>query len=535
MSANKNLLKKLLINLLDNRLNRLEKRNVEEIKNLDYAKIQFKNQKSFLNQISKKVNEKITKNKNKLNSSNNSLINKSQIIIHKGSQDTTKVRTYPKYSYQNNKVRNAKTPSKPISKFAATADNWRKRNSKYNNIKSRYMDESNKLSKSIVQQNKDNRKLFLTPEPRLIKKRKTKDRLNINKLNFEKNDKKPKENMNNIKTQNNLKKERIVSDIDLCADEITFVLKEKKKKERKQRDSEDEEESESEDKNTKNSNKNSDNNMDSSIEKNNDNKEILIKFGNYLKSSEGDKIAVSIASFLDMKTKYNFFSCSKKFINNLLIELNNIHNNILTMNKMKSVNSIEEEINNINNKFKDENFDSLKYSFKLSKGSLKALTMLDDEKYNDIFKIEELNPPVNEIILIYRIFFQLIDKEELTEIESDKKFWNEARNYFMENANGKIGSFIKEYTSEFDFTKKNIYKLKKLSNGKEDKLKPVIYENFCKTTGLVTFVIKEALEYCGIIFNEKKLMPNVFISYLEYIKENLNECKEYINFLSSIK
>jgi len=73
MSANKNLLKKLLINLLDNRLDRLEKRNVEEIKNLDYAKIQFKNQKSFLNQISKKVNEKITKNKNKLNSSNNSL------------------------------------------------------------------------------------------------------------------------------------------------------------------------------------------------------------------------------------------------------------------------------------------------------------------------------------------------------------------------------------------------------------------------------------------------------------------------------
>ena len=67
---------------------------------------------------------------------------------------------------------------------------------------------------------------------------------------------------------------------------------------------------------------------------------------------------------------------------------------------MKSVDSIEEEINNINNKYKDENYDSLKYSFKLSKGSLKALTILDDEKYNDIFKIEELSPPVDEIIIL---------------------------------------------------------------------------------------------------------------------------------------
>ena len=41
MSSEKNLLKKLLLNLLDGRLKRLEKRNVEEIKDLDHVKVEI--------------------------------------------------------------------------------------------------------------------------------------------------------------------------------------------------------------------------------------------------------------------------------------------------------------------------------------------------------------------------------------------------------------------------------------------------------------------------------------------------------------
>ena len=450
------------------------------------------------------------------------------------------MKLYQKYSKQNSNLKNSKTPSKIISKYSLTAENWtKKRNSKYNNIKSKYMDGINKINKSKVQKNEENRKLFLTPEPHIIKKKKIKDKLNISRFNLNKIDKQSGRNINNIKTQKNLKKERMVSDIDLGKDEIKFVLKElQKKKEKKPNDSEEEEEeSENEDKNSNNENQSFNKNSNSSTEKNKEktykaaNKEIMLKFSNYINSSDGNKIIASIASFLDRKTKYNFFSCSKQLINNLILELNNIYNHILVMNKIKSIDLIEEEINNINNKFKDKDLDS----FKLSKGSLKALEILNGENYRNIFKMEELNPPLDEIILIYRIFFQLINKEEFTEIIGDKKFWKEARNYFLENSNGKIGSFINELISEFDFTKVNIYKLKILSNGKEDKLKPKIYENICKTTGLVTFVIKEAFEYCGIIFNEKKLMPSVLISYLEYIKENLNECKEYVNFLVTLK
>ena len=166
---------------------------------------------------------------------------------------------------------------------------------------------------------------------------------------------------------------------------------------------------------------------------------------------------------------------------------------------------------------------------------MRAIQILDNEIYNNIFKSKELNPPLNKIILIYRIFFQLINQEEINEIVSDKKFWEEARIYFLENDDNKIGYFIKDNISEFDFTNENIYKLKKLTKGYEEKLKPTNYEKICETTTLFTFIIKDALEYCGIIYNKEKNNPGITISYLEFIREKLNDIKEYIDILKSYK
>ena len=71
-----------------------------------------------------------------------------------------------------------------------------------------------------------------------------------------------------------------------------------------------------------------------------------------------------------------------------------------------------------------------------------------------------------------------------------------------------------------------------LISGKEDKLKPSTYENICKTTGLVNFIIKDSLEYCGLIPNEKKIvMPSVIIDYLVYLKKVIKRTKEYLDML----
>ena len=538
MSFNKNLLKNLLANLLDDRLKRLEKRNIEEIKDLKYAKVQYNNLNSILKKI---IIKKDTKNNKNKNSYNNSLNNKSELLKHNENKNFAKFKFSPNYNKKTYNIRRAKTPSKNDTKYWFTAENWtKKKNNKYNYVKSRYMDETNNISKSKV------RKFFLTPEAPKIKRKKklvNQNKINIvtKNLNLDKINIISQRNINTQKRENNFKKKTILSNIDLQADEINFVLTELRQEKKFQNYEEDEDENENEETNSKNQSISSSCNKNSEVLNSNyqsstiKNKQINIDFGQYINSNDGDEIAKLIASFLDKQTKYNFFSCSKKLVNNLFLELNDTYNKIIEMNKISSINSIEEEINKIKNQFKGENLDSNKYSFQLSKGSMRAIQILDNEIYNNIFKSKELNPPLDKIILIYRIFFQLINQEEINEIVSDKKFWEEARIYFLENDDNKIGYFIKDNISEFDFTNENIYKLKKLTKGYEEKLKPTNYEKICETTTLFTFIIKDALEYCGIIYNKEKNNPGITISYLEFIREKLNDIKEYIDILKSYK
>ena len=68
MSLDKNILKDLLCKLLGNRLQKLEARNQQQIKDLKMTKFQCKNQEELLNKIIIKKRIKIERKKNFLNS-----------------------------------------------------------------------------------------------------------------------------------------------------------------------------------------------------------------------------------------------------------------------------------------------------------------------------------------------------------------------------------------------------------------------------------------------------------------------------------
>ena len=68
---------------------------------------------------------------------------------------------------------------------------------------------------------------------------------------------------------------------------------------------------------------------------------------------------------------------------------------------------------------------------------------------------------------------------------------------------------------EFQFNKENIYKIKNIIKGKEEKLKPLNYSQICKTTGLVIFLVKDILEYLGLNSKENKKIPIIKLMNLE--------------------
>lgn len=534
MSFDKNILKNLLKKLLESKLDRLEKRNTQQMKDLLFSKNSYKKQKETLNKIIATQKNLIKKNKNEY----------SNISSKFGSKERFESNRF-KYSPKKNlpfNSRKALTPDRTKNNIIALKDkesgNLNKGviQKKYNNIKSRYKDDP--------KMNKNSKKLFLTPEPKLRRKKKMIEKkgiepknLNLPNLNIKKGIVSTR-NINIVKREEDHKKKTIVSDLGLEADLIESIIKEKRKDEMLKR---------KEDIDSNNDNDNEEENISSKVSNSSitsscsnsgqnyiiKNKAIVDKFGKILISSDGDgnSFVSLISSFLDKKSKIYFLSISKKLIRKLTYYLDDLYKNMLKINNINSSNTIESQINNIKNKYGQDKTDSAKNAFSLSEGSVRALDLLNSEEYNNIFRKKKLEPPLDEIILIYRIFFQLIDKEELVDIENDKIFWEKTRNYILENNEGKTGTFFKEYISEFDFTNKNIYKLKMLIYGKEDKLKPLIYKSICKTTSLVIFIIKDSLEYCGLLQNDKKIEPYIIFKYLLFIQNNINRANEYIDKL----
>ena len=553
MNYDKNVLNNLLNKLLESRLKKLEKRNTEQLKDLKLAKTQYKKQGEILSKlIIIKPNKKLSQKEIPRQKTFDNLYSRSFIRKNKNKQQSNGI----KFTPQRNKKfisRNALTPIKvqnSVSQYMLSERSNNNKayyfhNNKYKNIKSRYMDATQK-------NNNSNKKLYLTPEPQIKRNKKMIDKKNLKinilpkKLNLspkkenKKENEKKSRNINTIKREEDYKKRTIVSDIELEEDQINFVLeelrKEKEEFETNINNDNDDESSFNKEKNNNSSSSSSSSNSSKSSSNNKlkyeiKDKEIISKFGKYLISPDGKEIMTLICGFLDKRTKIRFLSISRKFIRQLTYYLDDLYRNVLDINKISFSNTIEDQINNIKNKYKEEELIEARHAFTLSKGSLKALDLLNSETYNNIFKKTQLQPPLNQIILIYRLFFQLIDKDELIDIENDKQFWEKTRKFILDKNEGKTGTFLKEYISEFDFTCKNIYKLKKLIYKNEDKLKPLIYENICKTTGLVVFIVKDSLEYCGVIKNDKKTMPNIVLDYLKYLKHIIEKAKNYIDML----
>lgn len=164
----------------------------------------------------------------------------------------------------------------------------------------------------------------------------------------------------------------------------------------------------------------------------------------------------------------------------------------------------------------------------MAKGATKAVTLLNQEIYFRLFTQPEV--PNSDIILIYKIFFQLINQNtEIAHTQDEAILWKQISNIFKEKANGKLGDLIIELLTTIDLSNENLLKLNILCNNHLTKLTPIYYAKQCSTTGLFIFIVKEALEYGGILQDKKTSalrMKNNLVNWIEILNKKIEQAKQ---------
>ena len=158
----------------------------------------------------------------------------------------------------------------------------------------------------------------------------------------------------------------------------------------------------------------------------------------------------------------------------------------------------------------------------LSKGSKKATQLLNESLLNHLFKDEKI--PVNDIILVYRIYFQMINHPFAKIAKTDvDKFWEKCKFYFTNELNGKTGDILTSMINnkKIEVNGNNLYQIYNLVKGNFNKIVPNYFSSICGTTGLFVFIIKDVLEFLG--FSQKiKKKENAYWTYMDII-DSINE------------
>ena len=166
----------------------------------------------------------------------------------------------------------------------------------------------------------------------------------------------------------------------------------------------------------------------------------------------------------------------------------------------------------------------------LSKKSQKAIQLLNEAQLNKLFKSDKI--PIDDVILIYRIYFQIINHPFALIAKTDiEKFWENCKNYFINEQNGNTGDILVDMINQKKvvINGNNLYQIYNLVRGNWNKIVPNYFSSVCGTTGLVVFIIKDILEFLGLSVKIKN-KENAYWSYsdiIETIKNKINNLKKY--------
>ena len=241
----------------------------------------------------------------------------------------------------------------------------------------------------------------------------------------------------------------------------------------------------------------------------------------------------SIIQFLTKKEQINLFFCNKKFSSLALGILKDKYSLYKKICDIFIGQTMDDKIRSLEAKYSQDELNAPIKKFELSRGCSKAMGLLDEELYLRVFNRAPPEKTLEEIVLVYKLFCQLLNKDDFVEIKDNKTFWDKFSKFILDNKGDKLSEFLLKCTSEFNFDDKNIFKLKAMSKDSVDKLKPKYFGNICGTTGLFVFLIKDCLEYCGAVEDKKTQGSRIKANYL-YQKTLFDELNKNISYLEGL-
>ena len=242
----------------------------------------------------------------------------------------------------------------------------------------------------------------------------------------------------------------------------------------------------------------------------------------------------SILPFLTKKDKLELFASNKSLAK---LNISILKDKVTSYKQIYEIligETIDDKIKGLEEKYTQEELNEPIKNFELSRGALKAIGLLDDELYMRIFTRPVQEKVLDEIVIIYRIFSQFLGIGDLNEIKNDKKFWEKFSKYVLDNKGEKLSKFCSESANKFVFDNKNILKVKEMSKDISEKLKPKYWSKICATTGFFAFIIKDIVEYAGIVEDKKTQASRIKANYL-YIKAQFEQLDKFINLLEGLQ
>ena len=233
-----------------------------------------------------------------------------------------------------------------------------------------------------------------------------------------------------------------------------------------------------------------------------------------------DEIIIHLIKYMKLNDLFHCILINKKIGKNFMKEI------ILRCNtKLLNLENEYEKLKNIINDFViDQN--RLTIKFELSHKSIKALELLNEELYLNFFITKKKKPSEN-IVKIYKLLIQLMNKTgsdiEVSNLillfNNNEKFWPNLSKYIISNSNGKLGNFILNQMNKLDFSNQNLEKVIELVKPMIDLLNPSYFAKDNPTTSLIIFALKDIIEYLGF--------TKTNIEYFQKLKIYITKYREF--------